>query len=225
MTSTDSAWALPSLSSGPAGLVASLGLHAAVLVALATLVRPAALPDALEQAVLVELVTAPAPPVPTPAQALPETAPSGLDTPDRSDADTAVAPPAAASDMIEATTLMAGAALADPRNAEARRMLGMIEDSLRREQVCGIEAMEQIASRDPVFSPECVISYAFADPETKGDQLIAMGATVQSGTQWYRLEYECTLGADLASVTAFRYRIGDPVSEAERDRLGLAPCK
>ncbi len=195
-----------------------------MLVALAALVGPTALPEALEQVVLIELVTAPAPPDPAPAQAPPDAGPSGRGSADRTDAEIAVAS-ATASDMIEATVLMAGAALADPRNAEARRMLGMIETSLRREQVCGIEAMEQIKSRQPDWSPECVISYAFANTRLEGNTVTAEGAVVQSGRHWYRLEYDCVLGADLTSVTAFRYRVGEPVSDAESDRLGLAPCK
>lgn len=187
------------------------------------------MPATLEQVVLVELVAAPVPLADAPSPAIPETGAPGTDSPDRPAADTPAAPPAASSgavsEMIEATVLMAGAALADPRNAEARAMLPLIEDTLRREQVCGIEAMEQIRSRDPDFAAECVISYAFADPESTGDELRAAGATVLAGGWWFRLEYVCVLGADLASVTAFRYRIGERLSDAERDRLGLAPCQ
>ncbi|MBU1174804.1 MAG: DUF930 domain-containing protein, partial [Alphaproteobacteria bacterium] len=193
-----------------------------LLAGIVLLVRPAPLTEAVEQVVMVELV-APPPvaakaPAPVPAVAQIAEAAKQTDTIEP-------APPKAEPGMIEAATLMAGTALADPRNIEARAMLDQIEASLRREQVCGIEAMEQIKAREPDWSPECVISYAFAEPQITGDAVVALGAVVLSGTQWYRLEYECALGADLASVISFRYRVGDPVSDRERDRLGLAPCK
>ena len=206
------------LSFGPAGPAASLGLHVVILAGVALFARPVALPEAVEQVVMVDLVTMPAP-----------AAQASLAVPDVHEAAGQTetddpGPPAAGSDIIEATTMLAGAALADPRNEKARAMLAMIVPSLRREQVCGIEAMEQIKLNAPDWSPECVISYAYADTRIEGNTVTATGAVVQNGADWYRLEYACMLGDDLASVTAFRYRIGDIVSAAECDRLGLAPC-
>ena len=207
----------PILTFLPAGPAISAGLHLAALAGLVLFVRPVPLPEAEERVIEVELVA------PPPAVAVAEPAPM-LAAPEAGLPDDPV-PPAAADGMIEATHMLAGAALADPRNAEARAMLKMIVPSLRREQVCGIEAMEQIKLGTPDWSPECVISYAYADVEIAGNAVTASGAVVLNGTDWYRLAYECTLGADLASVTAFRYRLGDVVSEAETQRLELAPCK
>ncbi len=221
MISTDDALPIRSHSLGPAGLVTSLGLHALLLAGIVVFVRPAALPQAVEQVVIVELVTAPAP-VPA-APASEAVVPVSAAEPEQADPDEPLLPPSAP-DMIEATQMLAGAALADPRNAEARQMLGLIEVSLRREQVCGIEAMEQIKRLAQGWSPECVISYAFSETRLEGDTVIAEGAVVQSGPRWYRLAYECTLGTEPGSVTAFRYRIGDVVSLEDSDRLGLAPC-
>ena len=209
----------PILSFRPAGPAISAGLHLAALAGLVLFARPMPLPEAEERVIEVELVAPPA----AAAAALAEPAPV-LAAPEAGVPDDPV-PPAAADGMIEATQMLAGAALADPRNAEARAMLSMIVPSLRREQVCGIEAMEQIKFGAPDWSPECVISYAYADVVISGDDVTATGAVVLNGEDWYRLEYHCALGADLASVTAFRYRIGDVVSVAEAERLGLAPCK
>ena len=199
-----------------AGLPVSTGLHVLMLAGLVLFVHPAPLPQ-MEQVIQVELVSLP------PAE--PE--PSGISPQDllfATESEVTDVITAVETEMIEATDMLAGAALADPRNAEARAMLDLIVPSVRREQVCGIEAMEQIKAGMPDWSPECVISYAYEAVLIAGNAVTARGAVVQNGANWYRLDYECTLGADLASVTAFRYRIGDMVSAADTERLGLAPC-
>jgi len=220
MTAIAEAAPISSHSPGSAGLAISLMLHVVVLAGVVLIVHPAALPEAADQIVMVELVAAPAAVAAT-TQTL--NAAEAMQDAGESIPDESAAPPSGAG-MIEATQMLAVTALADPRNAEARKMLGMIETSLRREQVCGIEAMEQIKSHQPDWSPECVISYVFSDTRLENNTVIAKGATVMNGTHWYRLEYECTLGADLASVTGFRYRVGGVVPEEDQERLGLAPC-
>ena len=203
-----------SIARGQRGLLASLALHGALLAGAIWLLRPEPLPVVELKAISVELIVLPPSTVPArPAGAAPR--------PDGTDAAALPAEP----EMIHATHLLSAEAFARPGNAEARRMLETLESGTRGEQLCGIEAMEQIALVRPQWHPECVIAYVFADTSIDGRVMTAEGAAFLSGTQWYRLKFACTLADDLASVTDFAFRIGAPVSAAERDRHGLAPCQ
>ncbi len=211
-------------SPGPVGLSAALGLHVVFFAWAGLFVRPAPLPDTEEQVVLVELVAAPDVTIATQAGESPGPgAPVASEAVVSAPEDTAS--PEKTTSLIAATRLMAGSVFADPRNAEARAMLELIVPSVRREQVCGVEAMEQIKLETPQRRPECVIAYAYDDAQIDGDQVTARGAAVLIGTIWFRLEYECVLGVDLVSVKTFRYRIGDVISQEEVERLELATCQ
>lgn len=200
------------------GLAASLALHILALICASLFVRPPDLPSVVEPAISVELVTLSQltvkdPPSPVPVSATPDTATS--DAP-------ATAPAPVEPEMIHATRMLAGTVFADPRNAEAREMLGQLDATTLREQVCGVEAMEQIHAFRPAWHPVAVVAYAFADALVDGDALTASGAAVLIGEQWRELRFVCTLAPDLRSVVTFDFWIGDIISEQEKARYGLA---
>ena len=198
---------IPSLDLRP-GLTLSLAIHALALGLANMLVQPTVMPDREPDIIEVEVVTLPPAAPSRPALsviAVPETAPvygeaaGSVDT-----------------DLIEATEMLAAAALADPRNAGARAMLGKLDTYTRREQLCGIEALEQLRLRHADWLPEFVVANAFVDTVTENDVVTASGAAVKTGESWRHLSFVCTLASDLASVTAFSFRIGDVIPENER---------
>lgn len=62
--------------------------------------------------------------------------------------------------MIRPATMLSGEALADPRSRQARAALRQLAYFDRREQLCNLEAMEQIHAWRDEFEPERLVAYA-----------------------------------------------------------------
>jgi hypothetical protein len=71
--------------------------------------------------------------------------------------------------------------------------------------------MEQVHDWQPDFQPERLVAYASAEFAIADDTILAEGAAFRSRGRWYRLRFECGLSADHETVTAFQFRVGDPV--------------
>ncbi|TYC63604.1 hypothetical protein FMN50_04555 [Rhodobacterales bacterium] len=56
-----------------------------------------------------------------------------------------------------ATRMLGGSVLADPRSAAARERLATLADGDRIEQICALEAMEQVREREAGFQPTRVV--------------------------------------------------------------------
>lgn len=174
-------------------------------------VRPVVLPGAVERAISVELVTLPPPVAEIPADPVLTSAESDV-------ADlNAVPPPAeeAEPEFIRPTKMLAAAALADPRNAAAVKSFGQIDPGLVMEQLCGIEAVEQIAAYYPGWRVEAVVASAFAEAVVEDGALIADEAAFMVGTDWYHMRFECTVAPDLLAVSDFAFGVGEPISPEE----------
>src|SRR5690606_35236254 len=103
----------------------------------------------------------------------------------------------------------------------ARQLLGRIDPTTRRDQLCGIEAVEQVRAHMPGSKPGGVVAHAFGDPEMHDNVLTAEGAAVQIGSDWLEMRFECTLAADGAGVVDFAFSVGAVIPETEWDRHGL----
>lgn len=125
-------------------------------------------------------------------------------------------------DMVVATQMMSGSVLADPRNRGVRDGLLRMTDETRADQLCGIEAMEQLKGWNSDFSPEWVSAYATADVEVLENMIVAEGAAFRSAGRWYHLKFKCTLDSEDGSVVSFAFRVGVAIPAEELDALELS---
>jgi hypothetical protein len=185
------------------GLAISATVHALALAAI-TLLLPA--PPARHlprpESIVVELIDVPPPSAAAPTVAVPDAPPATLQR---------VPPPVAAPlpTLAHAQTLLSGAAL-DPR---ARAELRRLALPARFEQLCDVEAMEQVAKSQPHFKPERAIAYLTANTTLEGDTLTATGAAFLSEGHWYRLAFKCRTTTDRQKVVSFDFAIGEQIPD------------
>ena len=213
------------------GTAASVGLHLAILavIILASPLRQlVVLPP---QPVAVEIVTqqqvaalqqpapAPVPPVlaaPSPStEAAPPVAgerltPSGPLQPDLPENKT-----------ITATQFYSANILREPGMEHIRKALGTLVDSERVVQLCNIEGLEQIRRAEPKYDPDTLVPYAMADMDGSGLTLIASGGAFRSRRKWYGVTFKCTAAADYSGITAFAFKLGDPIPQDEWEEHNL----
>jgi hypothetical protein len=188
-------------------LAASAGLHLVVMAAilLVALLRPPSLPT---PTIPVEVVTpdeyeaATRRPDAITALPTPQSPPPAADT------------PAPRPGMVHATRMLSSRALDDPRSKGARQDLAQMSDQLRMEQLCGIEAMEQIHAWKRDLDPDQVVAFAGGEPKVAGTRLEADHAAFRSKRDWYAVSFDCTLSADLAAVTDFAFEVGATIPHA-----------
>jgi hypothetical protein len=219
------------------GVVASLALHAFV-VGPVLLLRTAPMKPPSDQRVEVQLLTPLEYEVAASSGEVTETAPQATPPPTSPErfADApavprkplAMAAPAKpelpqSNAMIQPTSMLSEKTLADPRSREARAALATFAGSERIEQLCGIEAMEQIHAWREAFKPDRIVTYAMAGTKLAGETLVAEGAAFRSERKWYNLKFRCGLSRDYARVVAFEFRVEGAVPEAEWQSHNLPP--
>jgi Domain of Unknown Function (DUF930) len=219
MTAADILDLPPQRRAAPWGTIASVALHIglALFVILASPLRELVVPP--PEPVAVEIVTpaefqalqtpTEAPPVLAgPAQAE-ESAPAlpGEDRLPKS------APPVPTSPTFTATQFYASKILNEPGMERIRKGLRSLAPGERLVQLCNIEGLEQIRRAAIQYDPDTLVSYAMADPVTAGLTLTASGGAFRSRRKWYGLAFKCTVGADLESVSAFEFKLGDAIPQ------------
>lgn len=125
------------------------------------------------------------------------------------------AAPRQADGMISATQFYAAAILDDPANSEVRENFPLLAGQEQIIQICNIEALEQLREAKPGEAPDALVGYAFDSVEVNGLDLVANGGAFRSNGQWYRIRYHCAVAADIRSVAAFDYALGELVPESE----------
>jgi len=205
-----------------AGTLASIVVHGLLIAALLLLTPLRQLVVPVPRPVSVEIVTETqfktlAAPAPT---ATPElTAPTGQGeaAPPASTQATAPsgAPPSTILGVHIATEFYAGGILKEPGMENIRRTLDTIAPGERLVQLCNIEGLEQIRRGAPDYAPDTLVPYAMSDSLTAGLTLSAPGAAFRSRRRWFGIAFKCTVAADLASVTAFEFKLGEPIPRSE----------
>ena len=127
----------------------------------------------------------------------------------------------ASSRSIEAKRLFTGAILRDPANSQVRETLPTLERTERVTQHCDIEAIEQIRVVNPTSFPDSVEAAAFAETSVTGLSVVAPGAAYRSHRRWYGVNFTCSVAADYASVTTFRFELGEEIPENEWEAHNL----
>lgn len=194
----------------------SAAIHAVLLVALAFLLPlPALVPPPPVESLSVELlsekeIAALTKPELPPEEPTPSRAPTPVIPPPAIPEETpAPAPEEAPLALAHAGRLFSDTAL----NWSARRALATLAVGARFEQLCDVEAMEQIARGQPEFKPERAVAYATADTKMIGNILIAKGAAFLSKGRWFRLSFRCETTPDHSKAVSFDFATGGPVTE------------
>jgi hypothetical protein len=201
------------------GVASSLALHALLLwVALLVFANGPPIQAPPPDSMSVEVVTPnefaaliapknPSPTVRTPAIAVP--LPPHIPAAPRSGAEPSPAIPK----LARATVILSGGAL----DGVAKASLRSLDGDARFEQLCDIEAMEQIARSDAHHVPERALAYAAADTRIEGDTLIAdVGAFLSKG-HWYRLAFRCIGTSDRRKIIAFDFATGAQFPDDDPD--------
>ncbi len=213
----------------PWGTAASFGLHAALLIAVVMLspLRQLVVPP--PEPVAVQIVTqqefaalsAPRPVVAAPPQLPAPPAPAPATSND-------VAPPAPGERLTpspplqpdlpvepthKATQFYSASILREPKMAKIRHTLTTFADSERMVQLCNIEGLEQIRRAEPKYDPDALVGYAMADLAYDGMTISATGGAFRSRRKWYGISFNCTVAPGYEGVTAFEFKLGDPIPE------------
>ena len=114
--------------------------------------------------------------------------------------------------LTHAETILSGRAL----DREARASLIGLASDARFEQLCDVEAMEQIARHEAALRPVRTVAYATADTKVTGNIIVAEGAAFLSKGHWYRLSFRCETTPDHLKVVSFDYATGGLLPDGAR---------
>jgi hypothetical protein len=151
---------------------------------------------------LPEIRETPAPPANSPVSAPPAAVPQA-------------APPGTAPGRIKAARFLSAKTLSDPRSWQARSSLQQLSGGDRLEQICNLEAMEQMHAWDSRFLADAVVAYAMAETRLNGRTTDAPGAAIRSRGHWYALSYTCTMAASAEDVTSFEFQLGAEIPQQQ----------
>lgn len=118
---------------------------------------------------------------------------------------------APADGMVEATQLLAGGMLRDPANRQVRETLPRLDLYERITQLCNIEALEQLRLAKPGSVPDALVPTAFEETSILDGVMKAPKGAYRSDRQWFEVSFECSVGTDLETVTAFRFKTGPAI--------------
>ncbi|MEE4015687.1 DUF930 domain-containing protein [Roseibium sp. FZY0029] len=167
-----------------------------------------------------------------PPQNLSDPAPGSTSAPDQPPSSSArlpeqTAPPSSApkpeQEWVTANTYFANDVLNDPRSAQAREFLPTLTSEDGREQICALEAMEQVRHARPGFKPTRLAPHAFRNSFQKEDTIVVPAGALRSNRVWYEIAYRCRLDASGKIVSGFEYALGAPIDRSLWDEYGLAP--
>ncbi|PVB60740.1 DUF930 domain-containing protein [Labrenzia sp. 011] len=127
------------------------------------------------------------------------------------------------SGWVVASGFYAGDVLSDPRSAQARQALTSVTGDDRIDQLCALEAMEQVRHSRPGFRPTRVMPHARRNSFRKDNLLLAPAGALRSNRIWYEIAYRCRLDAGGTAIIGFEYALGPPIVRTLWDELGLAP--
>lgn len=121
-------------------------------------------------------------------------------------------------------SLMIALAVATPAFASDARFLASLsklDPTTRLEQVCDLYAMKQIARDSNPYHPDRAKTDVVSHPRHSGNTITGTGGAFRSGGRWYQFSFSCTGSPDGMKVTAFSYRLGQPIPESKWASYGL----
>ncbi|WP_319533145.1 DUF930 domain-containing protein [uncultured Cohaesibacter sp.] len=127
--------------------------------------------------------------------------------------------------MVRASRLMSASLLSDPANAEGRKEFYGLTNEEQEDQLCDLEALEQIRAWNSSYVPERMVSYTFEEVRYEGNRIIADGAAFWSKENWHRLKYDCVLSDDRKNVVNFSFLVGVIVPKDQWEQYDLTEYK
>ena len=127
--------------------------------------------------------------------------------------------------MVRPGRMLSAGLLAHRDNAAGRRDFAGLAADEQKEQLCALEALEQIRAWDPSYHPLRMVSYTFAELRYSGNRIIADGAVFWSHDNWHRLRFDCTLSNDQSQVLSFAFRVGVIVPKDQWEAYNLTKYK
>lgn len=126
---------------------------------------------------------------------------------------------------VTAENILSGSVLNEPGNEEARISLSKLSGDTRLEQLCIIEAMEQIHHWRSDIKPEWIVTSVRSETQTIDSTYFAEGAAFRQEDRWYDLSFKCEATPSLEEVVAFEFTVGEhiPPNQLERHRLFIGP--
>ncbi|QFT33064.1 hypothetical protein FIV00_21410 [Labrenzia sp. THAF82] len=124
---------------------------------------------------------------------------------------------------ISAKSFLAADVLKDPRSQQARVALASLTGADEHEQVCALEAMEQLRQDRPDFRPTRLAPHAFRNGFSKGSTLHVTAGAIRSNRVWYEIAYRCRLEPGSQKIVGFEYALGAEIARTLWDEHGLAP--
>lgn len=159
-------------------------------------------------------------PPPPPPSMPPSTPPPQIPTPS---SETAPKPPqkSQGSETVVAKTLYSSQVLHRSENRQALADLATLSHDARIEQLCDTEAMEQLHRWKSTLQPDRLVAYALQDTQITSGKITARGAAFRSRHKWFALEFECSFSTGNDSLSAFSFKMGDPIPESRWNELML----
>ena len=114
--------------------------------------------------------------------------------------------------------MVAPAKAVDPRLEASLKRLDPAE---RFAQLCDVEAITRIRHDANAFHPDRALADALSPAQRNGNRLVGKGAAFRSAGHWYRYSFSCEASPDRMKITAFDYRIGPMIPEAQWAKFGL----
>ena len=125
--------------------------------------------------------------------------------------------------MQRVALALAALCLCEPAFAndpKVERMLQQLDPDARFEQVCDLEAMKHI-SKDKTYRPERTIVSALTSPKIVATTMTGSGGAFRSKGKWYQFSFTCETDAEHLRVSAFTFKIGEPIPEDRWESHGL----
>lgn len=211
-------------------IAVSLFFHAILILAFVIMAKPSIYRQPDEDIIELEIVPAVQPATPLAKTLTEPSIVSPLLRPDAFQPAPSAMPPASYGQTVPAepamqkpAKMLSAGVLADPRSRSAREALPTLAKGERLEQICGVEAMAQIAAWDKTYQPDRTIAYAMGKTRLKDDTLFADGAAFRSKHKWYNLTFKCRISSDSEKVYAFEFLVGEPIPPEEWEAHNLAP--
>ncbi|MDB5526330.1 MAG: conserved hypothetical exported protein [Rhizobium sp.] len=208
-------------------LLASLMLHALILLAFILVKPPASPKPQPDPGINVEIVEIVERPKPEPQINMEEKAPpvfsrskikSQLTAEKIIEAARMTAPREtrpAPDDPVTATELYSAKVLDEPNNMRASEALRGLATDERIIQLCNIEAMEQVQRWKTDYQPDFVVAYAMRDTRIAAAGMEAEGAAFRSRRTWYNIRFKCDVSPGIDRVVSFAFLVGKPIPKAE----------
>lgn len=123
--------------------------------------------------------------------------------------------------ILSLAIVLAAAVPALASDARFLASLSKLDPQTRLEQICDLRAMKQIARDSNPYHPDRAKTDVVSHPRHSGNTVTGTGGAFRSGGRWYQFSFSCTGTPDGMKVTAFSYRLGQPIPESKWASYGL----